>query len=111
MANLVSQFFLRESDVGSNRATATYQRATELNSYVAMSAETGPLTEDMIVEHTVVLLTKSNLKEQKRINEITHRNNITFIVADVRGLYAQVFNNFGPKFTCVDTTGSSLSPP
>lgn len=105
VADLGSQFFLRESDVGSNRAAATYQRAAELNSYVAMSSETGPLTEDLIVEHSVVVLTTSSLKEQKRVNEITHRNNIAFIVADVRGLYAQVFNDFGPKFTCVDTTG------
>jgi len=105
VADLGSQFFLREGDVGTNRATATFQRAAELNSYVTLNAETGPLTEDLVLEHTVVVLTNSSLKEQKRINEITHKNNIAFIVADVRGLYAQVFNDFGPKFTCVDTTG------
>jgi len=105
MTDLGAQFFLRESDVGSNRATATFPRASELNSYVAISAETGPLTEDLIVEHSVIVLTNSSLEEQKRINEITHRHNIAFIVSDVRGLYAQVFNDFGPNFSCVDTTG------
>jgi len=63
------------------------------------------LTEALIVEHSVVVLTNSSLEEQKRINEITHRNNIAFIVSDVRGLYAQVFTDFGPNFSCVDTTG------
>jgi len=104
-ADLGAQFFLREEDVGTNRATATFQRAAELNSYVALNAETGDLTEDLILAHSVVVLTNSCLEEQKKVNEITHNNNIAFIIADVRGLYAQVFNDFGAKFTCVDTTG------
>ena len=32
---------------------------------------------------------------------------VNMIVADARGLYAQVFNDFGPKFTVVDTTGEA----
>jgi len=107
VADLGSQFFLRESDIGANRAQATYQRATELNSYVAMRYETGAISEDLIKEHTVVVLTNSSLVEQKRINEITHSNDIAMIVADCRGLYAQVFTDFGPRFNVVDTTGES----
>merc|ERR1711936_704763 len=64
VADLGSQFFLRESDIGANRAQATYQRATELNSYVAMRYETGAITEDLVKEHTVVVLTNSSLVEQ-----------------------------------------------
>jgi len=107
VADLGSQFFLRESDIGANRAAATYQRATELNSYVAMRYETGAITEDLVKEHTVVVLTTSSLVEQKRINEITHPNDIAMIVADCRGLYAQVFTDFGTRFSVVDTTGES----
>jgi ubiquitin-activating enzyme E1 len=107
VADLGSQFFLRESDIGANRAAATYQRATELNSYVAMRYETGAISEDLIKEHTVVVLTTSSLVEQRRINEITHPNDIAMIVADCRGLYAQVFTDFGARFSVVDTTGES----
>jgi len=107
VADLGSQFFLRESDIGANRAAATYQRATELNSYVAMRYETGAISEDLVKEHTVVVLTNSSLVEQKRINEITHPNDIAMIVADCRGLYAQVFTDFGTRFNVVDTTGES----
>ena len=32
---------------------------------------------------------------------------VNMIVADARGLYAQVFTDFGPKFTVVDTTGEA----
>merc|ERR1719244_2470863 len=70
-----------------------------------MRYETGPIAEDLIKEHSVVVLTNSSLAEQKRVNEITHNNDIAMIVADCRGLYAQVFNDFGARFNVVDTTG------
>jgi len=106
VSDLSSQFFLTEEDVGKNRAEACYMRACELNSYVSMKQSSAELTEELIKEHTVVVLTNSSLDEQKRINAITHANGIAFIVADVRGLYAQVFNDFGPKFTVVDVDGN-----
>ena len=107
VTDLGSQFFLRESDVGTNRAVACYQRAAELNSYVTMRHETGALTEEMVKDHSIVVLTNSSLEEQLRVNEWCRAATpaINMIVADVRGLYAQVFTDFGPKFTVVDTTG------
>lgn len=107
VADLGTQFFLRDSDIGTNRAKATYNRATELNSYVGMRHESGPITEELVKEHTVVVLTNSSLVEQRRINEITRANDVYMIVADVRGLYAQVFTDFGPSFTVRDTTGET----
>jgi len=107
VADLGAQFFLRETDIGTNRATASYQRAAELNSYVSMSHETGQLTEEMVKEHSVVVLTNSSMEEQIRVNEWCRSvtPNVAMIIADVRGLYAQIFTDFGPKFTVVDTTG------
>jgi len=108
-ADLGAQFFLREADVGTNRAVASFQRAAELNSYVSMRHETGPLSEEMVKEHSVVVLTNSSLEEQLRVNEWCRSASpsIAMIVADVRGLYAQIFTDFGPKFTVVDTTGEN----
>ena len=34
LADIGSQFFLRDADVGTNRAVACYKRTAELNSYV-----------------------------------------------------------------------------
>ena len=109
LADIGSQFFLRETDVGTNRAVACYQRAAELNSYVTMRHETGALTEEMIKEHSIVVLTNSSMEEQLKVNEWCRAASpsVNMIVADVRGLYAQVFNDFGPKFTVVDTTGEA----
>ena len=106
-ADLGAQFFLREADVGSNRAAASFQQAAELNSSVAMRQETGPLTEDLIQEHSVVVLTNSSLAEQLQVNAWCRAASpsVAMIVADARGLYAQIFTDFGPKFSVVDTTG------
>jgi len=108
-ADLGAQFFLRETDVGANRAVASFPRAAELNSYVNMRHETGQLSEEMIQEHSVVVLTNSNLEEQQKVNEWCRNATpaVAMIVADVRGLYAQIFTDFGPKFTVVDTTGEN----
>lgn len=102
------QFFLRDSDIGSNRAEASKDRLAELNSYVPVESYTGPLTEDFISKFTVkdilydildwlcvlivrldlqvVVLTTSSLEEQVRVGEFCHSKGIHFIVADTRGL-------------------------
>jgi len=51
------QFFLREDNVGRNRAEATCARLAELNSYVPVTAHTGPLTDDFIATFQVLRLT------------------------------------------------------
>nr|XP_060488136.1 ubiquitin-like modifier-activating enzyme 1 isoform X2 [Panthera onca]XP_060488142.1 ubiquitin-like modifier-activating enzyme 1 isoform X2 [Panthera onca]XP_060488148.1 ubiquitin-like modifier-activating enzyme 1 isoform X2 [Panthera onca] len=47
-ADLSSQFYLREEDIGKNRAEVSQPRLAELNSYVPVSAYTGPLVEDFL---------------------------------------------------------------
>lgn len=65
----------------------------------------GSLSEDYIQQFKVVVLTETSLSEQIRISEITHANNIALIIADTRGLFSQVFCDFGETFTVVDTNG------
>lgn len=107
--DLSSQFYITEEDVtkGKNRADACFDKVCELNSLVGMKKETGELTEAIIKDHAVVVLAGSTLEEQKRINSITHPAGIAFIVSDTRGLYAQVFCDFGDNHTVVDATGEA----
>lgn len=69
------------------------------------------------------MLCGASLKKQLEINDWTHANGVHFIAAETRGLFgyvqfkficmshiqatfvSSVFNDFGPKFTCVDPTG------
>ena len=57
----------------------------------------------------VVVMTDSPLAEAKRVNDICHQNNTAFILASVRGVFGQVFTDFGSDFTVFDTDGKPLS--
>lgn len=105
VSDLSSQFYLTEADMGKNRAEVCSKQLAELNNYVPTKAYTGPLTPEFLLNFRVVVLTTSSLSEQLRISEITHANNIALIVADTRGLFAQVFCDFGDSFTVVDANG------
>lgn len=106
--DLSSQFFLTEDDIGKNRAETICKKLSELNNYVPTRSHTGTLDEDFIKRFRVVVLTSSSRSEQLRISEITHANDIALIIADTRGLFAQVFCDFGKNFTVVDTNGEPV---
>jgi ubiquitin-activating enzyme E1 len=68
-----------------------------------------------------VVLCGVSYEKQVEINDWTHQNGVHFISAETRGLFgyvtavtpfnilliviSSVFNDFGPRFTCVDPTG------
>lgn len=105
MADLGSQFYLTEADIGKNRAAACYQRLSELNNYVPTRYHEGILEAGFITKFKVVVLTETSLEEQLRIAEITRNNDIALVIADTRGLFSQIFCDFGPAFRVVDTNG------
>ncbi|XP_064473449.1 ubiquitin-like modifier-activating enzyme 1 isoform X2 [Ornithodoros turicata] len=105
LADLSSQFFLSEASLGKNRASACLSSLVELNTYVTVSAYDGPLTEEYLARFQVVVLTDTALEEQLRISAFTHAKNISLIVADTRGLFGQIFCDFGESFRVVDTNG------
>ncbi|XP_015379860.1 PREDICTED: ubiquitin-like modifier-activating enzyme 1 [Diuraphis noxia] len=106
-SDLSSQFYLTENDIGKNRADISCPKLGELNSYVPVKAYTGILSESFLKQFKVVVLTETTLDEQLRISEITHLNNIALIVGDTRGVFAQVFCDFGEDFNVIDTTGEN----
>ena len=99
-----SQFFLDESAVGSNRAEVTAPRLAELNAYVPISVITD-LSEATLSNYKCIVATNLLLEEQVRINTFTHERDIGFIAADNRGLFGQLFVDFGSSFTIIDQTG------
>ncbi|GBM57092.1 Ubiquitin-like modifier-activating enzyme 1 [Araneus ventricosus] len=103
--DLSSQYYLTKADIGKNRAVASLQQLTELNSYVSVHAHTEDLSEDFLKKFKVIVLTDSPLEEQCSIGEFAHSNDIAFIVADTKGLFGQVFCDFGENFTVHDVKG------
>lgn len=109
IADLSSQFFLSESDVGGNRAEKSFVKLTELNERVDMRIHNEPLTEDVLKQFTVVCVSQCSAKsELLRINEICHRLNISFIATDIPGLFGFVFVDLGEEFSVLDSTGEQL---
>ncbi|KAK6308641.1 hypothetical protein J4Q44_G00219120 [Coregonus suidteri] len=103
--DLSSQFYLHEEDLGKNRAEVSRIRLAELNSYVPVVAYTGALTDDYLIQFQVVILTNSPLEEQQSIGEVCHSNGIKLVIADTRGLFGQLFCDFGEEMLVIDTNG------
>ncbi|KAK8864255.1 hypothetical protein IAR55_001501 [Kwoniella newhampshirensis] len=109
IADLGTQFFLRQEDVGKPRAQVTAPRLAELNSYVPVKIleGSGEITPEMVAPYQVVVLTNATVAKQVEIDEFARSRGIYFIAADVRGLFGSVFNDFGNDFACVDPTGEN----
>uniref|UniRef100_G3MM20 E1 ubiquitin-activating enzyme n=1 Tax=Amblyomma maculatum TaxID=34609 RepID=G3MM20_AMBMU len=105
VTDLSSQFYLNEGALGKNRAEACLTPLQELNTYVSVAAHTQPLTEDFLKQFSVVVLTDTPLAEQLSISAMTRAHNVALIVADTRGLFGQIFCDFGENFRVVDTNG------
>ncbi|XP_018414690.1 PREDICTED: ubiquitin-like modifier-activating enzyme 1 isoform X2 [Nanorana parkeri] len=103
--DLSSQFYLREGDIGKNRAEVCLTSLVELNRYVAVSASTKPLSDDLLSSFQLVILTDSTLEEQLRVGDFCHSHGIKYIVADTRGLFGQLFCDFGNDFVVLDPNG------
>uniref|UniRef100_A0A8C9K7G7 Ubiquitin-like modifier-activating enzyme 1 n=1 Tax=Panthera tigris altaica TaxID=74533 RepID=A0A8C9K7G7_PANTA len=105
-ADLSSQFYLREEDIGKNRAEVSQPRLAELNSYVPVSAYTGPLVEDFLSGFQVPGVgAHTPLEDQLRVGEFCHSRGIKLVVADTRGLFGQLFCDFGEEMKLTDSNG------
>jgi len=105
--DLSTQFFLHENDLGKNRAQCTQTHLAELNTYVPVNAldSNKRLTTDDLKHYQVVVLTQSTTQEQLEFGDFCHQNSIKFIVAETRGIFGQIFCDFGVKFEIVDVDG------
>jgi len=103
--DLGSQFYLTEVDVGTPRSIPTATRLADLNEYVRVSSHTGKLDEDFLKTFTAVIVADGTLATKIDLNEICHRHNVCFIGAQINGLFANCFCDFGEAFTVSDTNG------
>lgn len=106
-SDLSSQFFLKQTDLGQNRAECSLPQLSALNPHVSVSAHTGPLNEDLLLRFQVVVLTESSLEDQKRFGQLCHSHGIRFITADTKGLCGQLFCDFGEEFEVLDQDGEA----
>uniref|UniRef100_A0A915CCS0 E1 ubiquitin-activating enzyme n=1 Tax=Parascaris univalens TaxID=6257 RepID=A0A915CCS0_PARUN len=103
--DLSAQYYLREDDLGCNRAKASFERLAELNDSVVCKLNTEPLTEDFVKQFDLVVLTDASMSLQLKVNEWTRAHNRRMLVADARGLFAFVFLDVGNEFRIDDPNG------
>ncbi|XP_077158990.1 ubiquitin-like modifier-activating enzyme 6 [Paroedura picta] len=111
--DLGTNFFVREDDVLNcrHRAEAVLPYVAELNPYVQVLSSTTPLNEttdlSFLRQYQCVVVTEMKLSLQKKINDFCHAQHppIKFISADVYGIWARLFCDFGEEFEVLDTTG------
>ncbi|KAF3334641.1 ubiquitin-activating enzyme E1 1-like isoform X1 [Carex littledalei] len=105
--DLSSNFFFSESDIGKNRALACVQKLQELNNAVLISTLTGPLEKEQLSNFQAVVFTDIPLEKAIEFDDYCHTHNppIAFIKSEVRGLFGNIFCDFGPEFTVLDVDG------
>ncbi|KAJ4725523.1 putative Ubiquitin-activating enzyme E1 [Melia azedarach] len=105
--DLSSNFVFSENDVGKNRALASVQKLQELNNAVIISTLTTKLTKEQLSNFQAVVFTDISLDKAIEFNDFCHNHQppISFIKAEVRGLFGSVFCDFGPEFTVFDVDG------
>lgn len=107
MWDLSGNFFLSEQDIGKNRALACVPKLQELNSAVLVSALTEELTIEHLSKFQAVVFTDISLEKAYEFDDYCHSHQppISFIKAQVCGLFGSVFCDFGPEFTVLDVDG------
>ena len=56
----------------------------------------------------MVVVTDQSTTEAIRIDNFCHSHNIAFVRAEIRGVFASLFCDFGSSFTVFDTDGEGL---
>ncbi|KAK1323715.1 Ubiquitin-activating enzyme E1 1 [Acorus calamus] len=105
--DLCGNFFFSEEDVGKNRALACVQKLQELNNAVVISVLMSKLSKEQLSDYQAVVFTDLTLEEAIKYNDYCHNHQppISFIKSEVRGLFGNIFCDFGPEFTVVDVDG------
>ncbi|CAI9107040.1 OLC1v1006312C2 [Oldenlandia corymbosa var. corymbosa] len=105
--DLSSNFIFTENDIGKNRALASVQKLQELNNAVLVTALSTKLTIEQLSDFQAVVFTDSNLDDAIAFNDFCHNHQppIAFIKTEVRGLFGNIFCDFGPEFTVLDVDG------
>jgi ubiquitin-activating enzyme E1 len=74
---------------------------------VQVKALTGELTDDKLTNFNVAVFTDSPISSLVEKNEVCRKNNVKFIAAESRGVFASLFCDFGVGFEVFDPDGET----
>ncbi|CAF1335638.1 unnamed protein product [Rotaria sordida] len=107
--DLSSQYYFTESHIGQNRAKVAVEKLSELNSYVHVTHSSDVINETFLTTNkiNVYVLTDAKLDHQVLVGNYCHEHGIKLIIANTKGLFGQIFCDFGEKFEVLDTNGET----
>ena len=108
-ADLGSQFYLTEADIGKPRAESCVAKLADLNPYVPVKVVDGELTTEMAKSYRVVVMIDVPAKKHLEIAEFCHDNGICVIVSESWGVFGRIFCDFGENFICYDVNGENAA--
>ena len=108
--DLSSQFYLKESDVGKNRAECCIKKLQNLNDYVKVSysKENLPIQEknmNTLKKYNVIVLTECDYETAIIIDKYCRENKIILIICEIYGAAGRIINDFGDEFIVNDKDG------
>ena len=105
--DLSAQFYLSESDIGSNRAVVSARKLAELNPHVAVSVIDTLELSTFKDTYKVVVLIDVTPQKRAEIADFCHHNGIYVVAGDTYGVFGSIFCDFGPNFIVHDTDGEA----
>lgn len=106
--DLSAQYYLSEEDVGKNRASASFEKLSELNDSVNCVLSTEPLTQDIVKNFDLTILTDFPLSTQLIVSEWVRAARKKMLVVDARGLFSYIFLDLGEQFRIDDQNGEQV---
>eukprot|EP01069_Polyplicarium_translucidae_P010589 Polyplicarium_translucidae@DN3386_c1_g1_i10.p1 len=100
--DLGSNFFLRESDLGAPRATASLNGLAALNELVTTEVADGPLTRQMVQTFHVVILCNATKAMCGKVDGWAREAATGFVAVNCFGLACSIFVDFGEEFVITD---------
>eukprot|EP01130_Rhizamoeba_saxonica_P008666 TRINITY_DN3497_c0_g1_i1.p1 TRINITY_DN3497_c0_g1~~TRINITY_DN3497_c0_g1_i1.p1 ORF type:complete len:1135 (+),score=421.45 TRINITY_DN3497_c0_g1_i1:197-3406(+) len=106
IADLGANFNLREEHIGKPRAEASIDELIVLNPYVTVNTISGEITEEVLAEYGVLIITDDvPLETLIRWNEYMRNNGKVFLLALTNGVVNTLFSDFGPEHLVTDENG------
>ncbi|KAH9386567.1 ubiquitin-activating enzyme E1 [Nematocida major] len=103
--DLSTLYYCTESDIGDRVDKSIEYKLKELNSQVSIHVlETAP--QD-VSAYTAVVMNDFPLEDQVQMDEACRKLGIPFVAVRTKGLFFQVFCDFGDSFVTTDTNGEA----
>jgi len=112
IADLSSNFFFKELDVGKQSATVCVQPLSLLNPYVLVTEYTGPITEEFLCRFGAVLVTDTRIPAKTlclwdKICRDRKPNPVLFVIGQTCGVTGTLFADYGDVHVVTDENGEA----